>query len=453
MRVSTPTRYAKTKLLETGLDVTEHGRETFLDVVLHGAKDAKTLVKNGFSYQVLVADLIALDRKQAKYAPGDGVLDNEAARAPAMPSGRVTYRHLWDFTSDMKMLAEQHPEFVKPITLSETTLEGRPIEGIEIANDVQAQDGRPVFLQMGVHHAREWPSAEMPMEWGFELVQGLVDGDERTTDLLSAARVIIVPVVNQDGFNLSRESMLDGQQAARARGRHPQPRLQAQELPYGCRGTVHGHPRGGRVRRGGAEPGRRPEPQLRRPLGWRRRERQPARRDLLGQRAVLGARDPGGPGPRLHPPGDDADHQPHVLRPRPAPAGSEVPGTGRTTTRSTRRSATTWPPQNGYTSQYGWELYDTTGTTEDWSYCATGGLGFTFEIGKGEGVSLTGAGFHPAWPVGRAGRVLRQGPVLRQGQPRGVLHRARERGQPGDALGHHAARRSLEPRCGCRRRS
>jgi len=37
--------------------------------------------------------------------------------------------------------------------------------------------------------------------------------------------------------------------------------------------------------------------------------------------------------------------------------------------------------ENGYTSQKSYELYDTTGTTEDWSYYATGGLGFTFEIG------------------------------------------------------------------------
>ena len=37
--------------------------------------------------------------------------------------------------------------------------------------------------------------------------------------------------------------------------------------------------------------------------------------------------------------------------------------------------------QNGYVSERGFELYDTTGTTEDWSYFATGGLGFTFEIG------------------------------------------------------------------------
>ena len=39
---------------------------------------------------------------------------------------------------------------------------------------------------------------------------------------------------------------------------------------------------------------------------------------------------------------------------------------------------------NGYANIHGWELYDTTGTTEDWSYNATGGYGYTFEIGPHE---------------------------------------------------------------------
>jgi hypothetical protein len=57
--------------------------------------------------------------------------------------------------------------------------------------------------------------------------------------------------------------------------------------------------------------------------------------------------------------------------------------------------------ENGYTSQKSWELYDTTGTTEDWSYYATGGLGFTFEIGKAsEANTLVGVGFHPPHPLG-----------------------------------------------------
>ena len=43
VRVSTPTRAAKDRLLATGLDLTEHGSATYLDVVLHGADDVQTL--------------------------------------------------------------------------------------------------------------------------------------------------------------------------------------------------------------------------------------------------------------------------------------------------------------------------------------------------------------------------------------------------------------------------
>jgi hypothetical protein len=40
--------------------------------------------------------------------------------------------------------------------------------------------------------------------------------------------------------------------------------------------------------------------------------------------------------------------------------------------------------QNGYRNLLGWQLYDTTGSTESWSYNATGGFGYTFEIGRRE---------------------------------------------------------------------
>ena len=55
--------------------------------------------------------------------------------------------------------------------------------------------------------------------------------------------------------------------------------------------------------------------------------------------------------------------------------------------------------ENGYFSQKSFELYDTTGTTEDWSYNATGGYGFTFELYCGAPNYDTGdcddPAFHP----------------------------------------------------------
>ena len=81
--------------------------------------------------------------------------------------------------------------------------------------------------------------------------------------------------------------------------------------------------------------------------------------------------------------------------------------------------------QNGYTSQFGYDLYDTTGTTEDWSYYATGGLGYTFEIGFNE--------FHPPFEEA-IGEYVGAGAYARQGQPRGILPRDGERRRRDQAL-------------------
>ena len=57
---------------------------------------------------------------------------------------------------------------------------------------------------MGVHHAREWPSGEHAMEWGFELINGFKSGDARATNIVRNSRNIVVPIVNPDGFEASR---------------------------------------------------------------------------------------------------------------------------------------------------------------------------------------------------------------------------------------------------------
>jgi hypothetical protein len=69
----------------------------------------------------------------------------------------------------------------------------------------------------------------------------------------------------------------------------------------------------------------------------------------------------------------------------------------------------------GYTSQYGWQLYNTSGTTEDWNYGAAGTFGYTMELGPD---AAAGGNFHIAYQDGvvkqwtgtgdRAGRGVRK---------------------------------------------
>ncbi|MPY78567.1 MAG: hypothetical protein GEV04_08740 [Actinophytocola sp.] len=117
--------------------------------------------------------------------------------------GRTSYRTLADYNADMATLAKQRPNIVKQFELPHTTLEGKTVRGIEIGRDVHtAEDGRPVFAIMGLHHAREWPSGELTMEFAYDLVTNY-GTSERITNLLDKVRVLVIPVTNPDGFQKS----------------------------------------------------------------------------------------------------------------------------------------------------------------------------------------------------------------------------------------------------------
>ena len=81
----------------------------------------------------------------------------------------------------------QYPSLVRPITLNHRSVLGRDVNGIEITTNAQnTGDGKPIFLNMGVHHAREWPSSEHAIEFAYDLLrnygQGLANDAARPDD-------------------------------------------------------------------------------------------------------------------------------------------------------------------------------------------------------------------------------------------------------------------------------
>ena len=199
--VAVPLRRARrdlARLEETGLDVTHAGSRRKRLVVLYGRRDALRLRRAGFRRRTVIRDLAALDRAEARRSRS-----RARAAAAALPSGRSDYRGFADYGADLKRLVAEQPGLVRPVTIG-TSVEGRPIEGVEIARNVaRDDDGRPVAAVFGLHHAREWPSGEMPMEFAFTLARGF-GSDPRITALLDRVRVLILPMANPDGFMVSR---------------------------------------------------------------------------------------------------------------------------------------------------------------------------------------------------------------------------------------------------------
>ncbi|MFN2526845.1 MAG: M14 family zinc carboxypeptidase [Actinomycetota bacterium] len=166
--------------------------------------DADRLDAMGYEFEITIADLWAHDRR----------LENqENLQVVPMPGPDMTdYRRLADYNAEMADLADKNPKLVKLLELPNPSLEGRTIYGLEIAANVKEKvnDGRPTFYVDGIHHAREWPAAEYPMIFAHYLVEGY-GKNPNVTSLLNTERVIVVPVVNVDGFNFSRESVLGAQ--------------------------------------------------------------------------------------------------------------------------------------------------------------------------------------------------------------------------------------------------
>jgi hypothetical protein len=385
VRVSTPTRDRKELLTSLGLDLTEHGGRGYVGVLLHGEADAQTLRENKFAYTVDIPDMVKADirdrRADALYA--------SRVRASALPSGRDTYRRLNDYEQEMKTLAQDNPGLVRPITLPHKTYEGRAVSGIEITtNPDNVRDGKPVFLQMGVHHAREWPSGEHAMEWAYELINGYKAGNARTVNLVRNARTIVVPIVNPDGFNISREA---GEAEGGGGGRgapnpgqdnetvnivsHPyEYRRKNCRLPEGEGGSCVGPSAG--VASTGVDPNRNygafwggpgasgdfSSETYYGPGPFSEPESQNIR-DLVSSRQVTTLI-------TNHTFSDLVLRAPGLKSQGLAPDEAAMKALG-----------DSMAAENGYLSMYGWQLYDTTGTTEDWSYSATGGYGYTFEIG------------------------------------------------------------------------
>lgn len=357
VRVAATTDAEVNRLVATGLDISEHRDTDSVDVFAHGSDDVEQLRSAGFDYDVVIADLVAHTK---------AVLAEDEARAHMMsasplPTGRNTYRTYADFGAEMDALVAQRPDLVRPIDLPHKSLLGKTISGVEIGHDVAAHDGRPTFLLVGTHHAREWPTAEIAMEFATDLVQN--DGkDSRITGLLDRARIIVVPVINADGYDISRSyineykrkncRVADGAVPTHAQCADEDNSRLGVDLNRNYGGNWGGrgastNPASGTYR--GAAPFS--EPEVRNVV------------ELVTSRQVTSLQS-------LH------NYGALVLRP---PQQSTTPLTVDEETYAAIGDRL--GDATGYRSIPSYQLYDTSGSTGEWSYFTTGGFGFEFELG------------------------------------------------------------------------
>ena len=291
----------------------------FADVLVAGAAQRSLIAQSGLDATTRVADMTAFARQSDAHRRRRAA----AAGRSALPSGRQTYRTYEDVQTELKALVEKHPDTVRPVVIGKT-FQGRDIEGVEIANNVKADDGRPTFFLMGAA-----PRARVAVRGGGHGVRDDARRPERATPasptLRANERTMIVPVVNVDGFISTRQDSAVDPNDNNPAGQDPNVHLGEAVAPPGgilayrrknCDGEF---PSGSVPVRAAVR--HRQQPQLRQPLGRPRLEPGPDLAELPRPRPALGARDPGGVELRAHASGDVPDDAAQRRRARAAPAG------------------------------------------------------------------------------------------------------------------------------------
>jgi hypothetical protein len=389
--VDAPTVASRNEVLALGLDPTEHATRRGIEVVLYDAQDAERLRDAGFTWTVQVRDLQA---RSARQREADEAYAARVARSP-LPSGRTSYRTYQDYLSDMDLLAHRFPRLTKPLTLDNRTVLGKKIQGLEITRGADnVRDGKPVFLLLGAHHAREWPSAESTMEFGFDLLQSYRARQPRAERIMENMRLVVVPVVNVDGFRISRNAA-PGDPAddfdvfdyeMKRKNCSISENTPEQYTTGTCADNPAGRLRGTDLNRnypgfwGGGGAGTDWSDDTYRGDGPGSEPESDAVRKFISERAVTMMI-------------SNHTYSNLVLRPPAIAATGKAPDEP-----ALKALGDSMAAANGYTSQASYQLYDTSGSTEDWSYWITGGYGYTFEIGPD--------GFHPAYEDAVVGEYL-----------------------------------------------
>jgi hypothetical protein len=454
VRVHTGNRGILDRLDSLGFDVTHSMRAGYADVIAPDADKFALLKKLGLRYDVLSKDLRE-DFVKARAADAKRV---HAAGSSPLPTGREDYRTYAEYQTELAQLVKDQPGLVRPVLLGKS-YQGRDIQGIEVADNVGANDdGRPVYLLVALHHAREWPSAEIAMEFAHMVVDGFGQ-DDQITNLLRKERIVIVPIINPDGFVASRGTDPDPADTLLTNGGSLQDNSDGAS-PYDW-DTVEGvfTPFGGNLayRRKNCDMGLvdgdplHSEQEQNLPCYYRAGV-DPNRNYGFGWGGLGASTDPNSQAYRgtsqwSEPETQAVWHwsQVHnvsmlitlhnvaalVLR----PPGQHTDGLAPDEQRM-KEIGDKMADATGYTSQYGWQLYDTTGTTEDWTYGGQGAFGYTIEIGP------EGGKFHMPYETGVVkewtGHDGREGHGMREA----LLTAAESAANPGD---HSVVEGSAQP--------
>jgi carboxypeptidase T len=114
------------------------------------------------------------------------------------PNAGTTGYHTYDeMVTELFQIAANHP-VVTDLTSIGTTYEGRDIWCMKISDNAHTEEDEPEVIIYGMHHSREWGSAEVPL-YIIQFLTGNYSTNTSVQTIVDEREIWIIPIVNPDG--------------------------------------------------------------------------------------------------------------------------------------------------------------------------------------------------------------------------------------------------------------
>ncbi|HAE39337.1 MAG TPA: hypothetical protein DCG57_11960 [Candidatus Riflebacteria bacterium] len=183
-KVSRLTNKQIVTLASQGFDIAKRGVD-FAEMVLE-QDQVQAFVSKGHPVKVIIPDLDAYIKK-----------------VKSTQNKNASYYTYATMEKQLKAWAERYPELCVLESIGKSH-EDRDIWALKISDNPAKNEPEPAALLMGAHHAREWPSIEVPMATAKKLLTEY-DSNPEVKNLVDNRETWIVPMVNPDGVVYSME--------------------------------------------------------------------------------------------------------------------------------------------------------------------------------------------------------------------------------------------------------
>lgn len=176
-----------------------------VSVTAESIEDAKSLDANhdGFLQNSELAGAVLGDGVSPNSTEGRDLIQEFKTRLAGTPNPNATGYHSFEqMEKEISDLAEANPDIIQKVSLGKTA-EGRDIWALKVSSDAQGDTSHKTGLVItGCHHAREWMTVEAPLKFLHDLVDNKDSAENKKR--LSEAEIWVVPVVNPDGYEYTR---------------------------------------------------------------------------------------------------------------------------------------------------------------------------------------------------------------------------------------------------------